>query len=184
MRLHLIRHPKPGLAAGICYGATDIAVPEQAIEAALASLQGRLPRGVPLFTSPLQRCSELAKKLAAVLISPPPVCDGRLAEMNFGDWEMRAWNDISRAEIDAWASSMTTYRPGGGETVIEMARRVHAFHEELRSSGHDCAIVVCHAGTIRLLRACCNTPDINEIAVRAAQAPNSIGLGESVILEC
>lgn len=47
--------------------------------------------------------------------------------MGFGAWEMRAWNAIPRAEVDAWAADLLHYRPDGGENVLDMACRVAAF---------------------------------------------------------
>ena len=43
--------------------------------------------------------------------------DARLAELDFGHWEMQSWDGIPRAEVDAWAADVAHYRPGGGESV-------------------------------------------------------------------
>jgi hypothetical protein len=94
MKLHLLRHPQPAVAAGLCYGASDIGVDPGALESVLAALRrAGLPGSLPVYTSPLRRCAELARRLA-----PPELhIDARLAEMDFGAWEMRAWSAIARA---------------------------------------------------------------------------------------
>ena len=121
-----------------------------------------------------------------MLGSPAVTYDARLTEIHFGAWEMRAWDDIPRAEIDAWSKNLIAYRPGGGESVMQMAQRVHAFHEDIRrQSEHGAAGgVVCHAGTIRLLLACQRGLTLAELALHAAQARHQIAYGEMIVIDC
>lgn len=181
MRLILVRHPPPQVAPGICYGATDLPVAAAELERVRASLlaSASLPADAPIFSSPLRRCADLAASLNAGRATLDP----RLAEMHFGDWEMRSWDDIPRAEVDAWAADMACYRPGGGETVLEVAGRVAAFHAEALRLPHDSIIVICHAGTMRLLAACDAGLATEEIALKAAGAAHKIAYGEILILE-
>ena len=116
MILHLIRHPLPLVAPGICYGRLDVAA-ENVPEAA-AALRAELPSGLPVWTSPLVRCRMLAEALHA-----SPAVDDRLAEMDFGDWEGRAWDAIARTELDAWAADIAGYAPPGGESPLAVQRR-------------------------------------------------------------
>ncbi|KQV52592.1 MULTISPECIES: histidine phosphatase family protein [unclassified Duganella] len=164
MELILIRHPQPDVASGVCYGSSDIPAAADALAAGYAALAPQLAdvlaRGYRLYSSPLQRCTALASLLGA--FAP----DARLMEMNFGTWELRSWPDIARAEVDAWAADLLGYRPGGGETVREVAGRVQSFLDALQ---HD-AIVVCHAGTIRLMAAIA----AGEPLQQAAAKPNHI----------
>ncbi len=178
MRLILVRHPQPRVAPGICYGSTDLAVAGQATARVLATLSATLPTDAPIFSSPLRRCAELAGKLAGTSLT----FDARLVEMNFGRWEMCRWDAIARAEIDAWANDVATYHPGGGESVLRMAERVAAFYRDIGQLQHDCAIVVCHAGTIRLLAACHAGLSPADMALHAASTPHQIGYGEALIL--
>lgn len=183
MRLYLVRHAKPAIVPGICYGSSDLLVSQEEHERAVSALACRLPEGLPVFSSPLRRCSTLAVALAARLGVSPPIHDQRLAEMHFGQWEMRTWEEIDRGEVEAWASDVVGYRPGGGESVLEAARRVHAFHAERMRCQED-ALVVCHAGTIRLLMACRDGSTAEEVALAAARDPGKIGYGELVVLAC
>ena len=141
MILHLIRHPRPLVEPGICYGRLDVAGEHPELVA--ARLLAELPAGLPVYSSPLRRCRELAE-----LLQPESVIDARLAEMDFGDWEGRAWDDISRAELDAWAADVAGYAPPGGESPAALQQRALAFVAGLRVPE---AVVVTHAGVIRVL---------------------------------
>jgi alpha-ribazole phosphatase len=184
MRLYLVRHARPDVDTGICYGSTDLHVAPEEHAGVLATLTPALPKSLPVFSSPLRRCGELAVQLAAALDSGAVIHDARLVEIHFGAWEMRAWNDIPRAEIDAWSADLHTYRPGGGESVLQAAQRVHAFLEDLRRRQLDSAIVVCHAGTIRLLTACREHASPLDAALHAARTSHKIGYGELILLDC
>jgi alpha-ribazole phosphatase len=104
--------------------------------------------------------------------------------MDFGAWEMRSWQNIPQSEIDAWAADVVHYRPGGGETVLEVATRVLAFYQGLRAQSVQAAIVVCHAGSLRLLRQCLRYDSPAEAACNAAAAMHDIGYGTLTILDC
>lgn len=174
MELILVRHPRPLAADGICYGRSDLAVaPDELARVHAALLKAQLPANVPVFSSPLQRCAGLA-----ALLSPQVRFDANLMEMDFGAWERRSWNDIPRAEVDAWAADLLHYRPGGGETVLEVAQRVRAAMDVMLAGALPQAIVICHAGTIRLFAKFAQGLPVHEAALAAAAAPHRIGYGE------
>ena len=183
MRLILIRHPKPDVGPGVCYGRTDVAVAPAQLERTMAALPDVLPADLPLhlpvYASPLQRCSLLARRM-----SPAPIFDARLVEMDFGDWEMQSWDDIARTDIDAWAADVTNHRPGGGESVLQMATRIAAFYADLQRQLGNAgqAIVVCHAGTMRLLAACHAGLLPADMAQLAAATPHQIPYGSVLVL--
>ncbi len=178
MRLYLVRHLQPSVGPGVCYGRSDLPVDAQLQADALAGLRGQLPIGIPLFSSPLVRCTSLANALCDDVRVDP-----RLAELDFGAWEMRRWDAIPRNEIDAWAADTVMYRPGGGESVFDMARRIDAFYADLLHAQLDAAAVVCHAGSIRLLAARVRGLDPLAMAQVASAQPHAIGYGEVVILD-
>lgn len=183
MRLHLVRHPKTPLAADICYGSSDILVEPEALLAAAARLGATLPRRVPIIASPLRRCADFADVLAPLLEAPAVTHDQRLKEMDFGAWEMRSWNDIPRREIDAWVADLANHRPGGAESVLEAATRIYDWRQDLQRRDDYELIVVCHAGTIRLLLAAQSGLSLSEAAIKAAEAPHAISYGEVVVLD-
>ena len=178
MQLYLVRHPQPEVAPGLCYGSTDLPALDAGIDTALDTLSRLGLHGLPVYSSPLLRCAALARRL-----SSSPAFDVRLVEMNFGAWEMRSWDDIPRAEVDAWTADLLYYRPGGGESVMDVAARVAAFHDEIRKEGIEQALVICHAGAMRLLASFHLGGSIEEAALRAAQAPHRIAYGELLVLK-
>jgi alpha-ribazole phosphatase len=180
MKLHLVRHPRPAIAPGLCYGAIDVPVDESGLAHAHAALSARgLPGSLPVYASPLQRCALLARRLQPRRLH----LDARLAEMDFGAWEGRAWDAIPRAAVDAWNADLLHYRPGGAENVLDVARRVAAFAADARASGDREALVVCHAGTIRLLRALRPGVPLEQAALDAARIPHAIGYGDVIALK-
>jgi alpha-ribazole phosphatase len=145
VRVFLIRHPRPVVAEGVCYGATDLDISADVFDCA-TRLRGILPTHLPLFSSPMQRCRRLAE-----ILRPVVHYDARLREMDFGAWELQDWSRIPRAELDAWAAAPMTYAPPRGESVAAVRARVTAFLEERRwPQGEDFAAVT-HAGVIRIL---------------------------------
>lgn len=122
MQLHLIRHPRPAVEPGVCYGQTDLGLAESAAAVA-ARLRPLLPESFALHASPLARARLLAEKLGT------PRLDNRLKEIHFGDWEGRSFDDIGSA-IDDWAADPLGFRAPGGESPREMAARVLAWLAE------------------------------------------------------
>ena len=177
MTLYLVRHPQPDDAPGLCYGASDVPVTETELARVHAGLALPLvlPHELPVYASPLQRCALLAERLAPGRVT----LDARLAEMDFGAWELRPWSDIPRADVDAWTADLLHYRPGGAENVLDVARRVQAFVADLRAPS---ALIVCHAGTIRLLAALHGGAPLEQAALNAAQTPHRVGYGQLVVL--
>ncbi|HCN91377.1 MAG TPA: phosphoglycerate mutase [Oxalobacteraceae bacterium] len=180
MRLLLVRHPQPLVAPGVCYGSTDLTIAPDELARVVSALSATLPKNVPLFSSPLRRCAQLATRLKCTSLT----FDARLVEMDFGQWEMRRWDDIPRAEIDAWAEDVAAYRPGGGESVIQMTGRIAAFYDELICLQQECAAIICHAGTMRVLAACQTGLSLPEMALLAARTPHKIDYGQTIILDC
>lgn len=141
MRVYLIRHPRPLIAPGICYGQLDVDCEDPAPLA--AQIRRVLPAGTPIISSPLLR----ARKLAAALDAEIRI-DARLAEINFGKWEGQAWSEIDRSALDAWAADVLGFRPPAGESVRDLQQRAIEFAGSLH--GEDCAVVA-HAGILRAL---------------------------------
>ena len=143
MRLHLIRHPKPLIEPGICYGQLDILAKIENSD--LVRLRAELLPDLPVWSSPLLRCRQLAEQLHR-----QPIFDARLAEMNFGEWEGRPWDEIPRHQLDAWADDVMGYAPPGGESPATVQRRALDFVAGLNVPE---AVIVTHAGVIRMLLA-------------------------------
>lgn len=147
MQIDLIRHPRPALAEGICYGRTDLPLREDAALSAQC-LQAVLPDDlahIPVFSSPLQRCRLLAEQLHAT-----PQFDARLQELDFGDWEMCPWTSLERAALDAWAADPLGFAAPRGESVAALRQRVAEFLGDLQRRHITRALLVTHAGVMKL----------------------------------
>lgn len=156
MALILLRHTRPAVAEGTCYGVTDLDLAPDFPDTALR-IASQLPAIERIIASPLVRCRRLADAIGAAR-GLPVTLDDRVAEMDFGAWEMRPWSAIPRAEIDAWRDDFLTGNPHRGETVQALARRVQAALAEL-AAGPRPALIVTHAGVIKAALAAIGHPD-------------------------
>lgn len=150
MRLWLIRHAAVALPAGLCYGITDAPAQRQATQDAADALALALPRYLPLWVSGLVRAQQLA---AALQQRRPDLgaarVDTRLNEMDFGCWEMQAWNAIPRSAFDGWMADFSGHRFGGEESTQQVILRVASVLRDLQAAGIAEAAWVTHAGVIR-----------------------------------
>ncbi len=170
MKLYLVRHPKPLLETGICYGATDVMCSEAAIEEGARSLLAALPKGLPIVSSPLSRCERLTQLLCALEPDLSYKTDAKLTEMNFGAWEMQRWDAIDRQELSAWTDAFAIYRCGGsGESTAMLIQRVAQRLLESARAGED-QIWITHAGVIRALQWLCAQPF--ELFIALASRPD------------
>jgi alpha-ribazole phosphatase len=126
----------------VCYGRSDLPL-ECDPAGDVAAVASLLPAGAPLYSSPLERCQRFAAALCAA-----PHIDARLTEIDFGVWELRRWDAIDRAALDAWADDPLGYAGHGGESVATLQARVADLLAELRRD-HTTAVLVTHAGVIK-----------------------------------
>ncbi|RNF52828.1 phosphoglycerate mutase [Marinomonas hwangdonensis] len=150
MNLYLIRHPKPDVKKGLCYGDMDVPLLEGWEVGALGlknalSLDFSDPSNV-VYHSPLSRASQLAMFLS----------DGHghsieaLKELDFGHWEGLCWQDIPRQEIDLWAENIVHAAPYGGESLQVVADRVWEWWLSVRDLPMENCVVVAHSGVIKV----------------------------------
>lgn len=149
MEIYLIRHTTPDIGKGICYGATDldvVALFEDEVKEVLKELPASFDA---VYSSPLKRCHKLAKK-----ITPEPILDDRLKEMDFGDWELQVWEDIPKSEIQPWFDDWVNVFAKGGECYTGVYERSVAFLNSIMDRNMDKKIaIVSHAGVIRAMNA-------------------------------
>ena len=146
MAVVMLRHTTPLVAPGICYGQTDLDVADS-FDAEVAQILERVPQIAAIVTSPLQRCSMLAERIADRK-NLRVESDDRLKEMDFGTWEGQPWSDIPRDELDAWANDFFQANPHGGESVQSLKRRVDSVVSERRQTVTP-TLFVTHGGVIR-----------------------------------
>ena len=151
-RLWCWRHPKARGAAGRCIGRPDLTVdPRKAKRLAHRIRAPARREGLPheVCVSPLRRAGDVGRWLARWGFHVQ--VDGRLAEMDFGRWDGCAWADIAWAEVQAWEADFLHHRPGGGESVQQLAQRVRAFVAESSVAGAAPRLVVTHGGWLNAL---------------------------------
>ena len=181
-RLWLVRHARPLVEPGLCYGSSDMPADVADTERAARELAAVLPAGVTLLMSGLQRAQQLARALHTLRPElAPPRCDPRLNEMDFGRFELSRWDAIDRAEFDAWTADFHSHRFGGRESVAELLARVgQALRDQLQ--GHPCTatpgsgssdlVWFTHAGVIRAASLLHARPDVRPLATDwPVQAP-------------
>lgn len=150
MEFWLARHAQPTIAAGVCYGASDIEADPVHTYLCADALAEVLPSGIAVWTSPLQRCRVLAQALIERRGDLRLRMDPRLREMDFGCWEGIAWDHIPPAAFDAWTQDFLHGRFGGADSVAQLLLRVSAAWHDTVAQGRD-ALWVTHAGVIRAL---------------------------------
>lgn len=149
MDIYLIRHTQPDIDSGRCYGRLDVGLlPQFEIEA--SRLRARLPAAATVVTNAAQRCHRLAVLLAEAMGSQP-IVDDRLRELDFGQWEGRAWAEIPRVQTDVWSRDVWNRAAPDGETCAAMHARVGAAWESLLLIDAADLIVVGCAGPLRTL---------------------------------
>jgi len=143
----LLRHTQPDVAAGICYGRSDLGLAPCFADTARGIID-TLPDVSRIVSSPLTRCLQLAQFVAQARALPVQI-DPRLSEMDFGTWEGQPWDAIPRDQLDAWARDIMHARPHGGESVAALRARTLA---ALRDHAAPATLVVTHHGVIKCAR--------------------------------
>ncbi len=151
MPLVLVRHLPVALEKGICYGRTDAPLSAESLAQLPAFTRQLTSEHGPfttVFTSPRQRCRWLADALSVQSTVEPA-----LAEVDFGRWEGKAWTAIPKKDLDDWSADVLTYAPGGGESLLAMARRVTPWLEQTAAYAKRSGVTVLavtHGGPIRV----------------------------------
>ncbi|MCS6822441.1 MAG: alpha-ribazole phosphatase [Microscillaceae bacterium] len=149
-KIYLIRHTAPEVERNICYGQTDLAL-KPTFEQEAEAIKQVIPNHeqIPFWTSPLQRCYLLAQKLNPNQIT----IDERLKEINFGDWEMKPWNEIPERELMPWMGNFVNMRTPNGESYLDLNERALNCWNEIIKLPHETIGIVTHYGIIQSLLA-------------------------------
>jgi alpha-ribazole phosphatase len=149
MEIYLVRHTETNCEKGVCYGQSDVEIAEP-FDTVFENIVSQLPSEALIFSSPLKRCVILAKYIQKNIRTISYQEDNRLKEMNFGDWEMKTWNDIPPEQLNPWMEDFVNIRVSNGESFVELHERVKDFLIEIKSKKtHLPIIIVTHAGIIR-----------------------------------
>jgi broad specificity phosphatase PhoE len=149
-RAYLVRHAEPAeTARGRCYGTLDVELSDagRATAAGLGRAFARVELAA-VYSSPRSRALETAKALA-----PAPVALEALRELEFGELEGRAYDEIAaeRPELyRCWMEAPTTVTFPGGEGWPDLRLRVVECLAELRARhAGEAFAVVAHGGVLR-----------------------------------
>jgi len=159
MAIHVIRHTKVAVPKSVCYGQTDVALADTFPadrERVANQISGLAFEQV--FVSPATRCQRLAMHLCADFET-----DQRLWELNFGDWEMMEWDDITDPYLMKWMENYVGLPCPNGESFKDMVSRVEQFVQEqlVAATGEIC--VITHAGVVRCLHHIINEVPLKEV---------------------
>jgi alpha-ribazole phosphatase len=179
----LWRHAQTLAPAGHCIGSTDVQADVAATEAAarllLQTVQPDPKQSFVIWHSPLKRCVALAQRVQSLMPQAKLLADDRLREADFGAWENKPWDHVSRSDIDAWTADFLHHRPGGGESVQQVLVRVQAVLAQARTSHLAPQVVITHAGVIKAARLVAQ----GQLAPSAKDWPtDSVNLGEGFCL--
>jgi alpha-ribazole phosphatase len=158
MDVVLIRHARPRVADGVCYGRLDADLTQPVTPAPARMLAAAGPQ-MPdrIVASTAARARETARLLSDALSrkapAPPVEADERLCELDFGAWEGLAWDDVPRDQLDQWAADLLAARPHGGESAAQGMARISSWADALPAAAPVCLWMVGHAGPMRMLAA-------------------------------
>lgn len=150
--VHLVRHGSHDrLGKVLCGRMEGVTLSLQGVAQARSAAALLAERDIAaVYTSPQERTRQTAAEIAGALGLPFLVDDG-LAEIDFGAWSGRAFDDLAGDPAwDAWNNERDSARPPGGETMAEVQGRVSAFIDRARQSHPDEAVVaVSHCDVIK-----------------------------------
>lgn len=146
MKIYLIRHGQTDWnLEGKIQGRHDVSLNETGSKQAELLAMGMDKRPVvQIFSSRQKRALETAQAVGRRQHVAVTVIDG-LEEVEFGEWEGKTWDEISREypeEFKVWCTEPAEIVPPGGESRPQIYRRIgNALKEILRRSRGDIAIV-------------------------------------------
>ncbi|MGV3708466.1 MAG: histidine phosphatase family protein [Gemmatimonas sp.] len=153
LQLVFVRHGRASDVEGRCIGQFDAPLSADGVRQ-VESHDWSAYGADGIISSDLSRAHDSAKLIAAQL-SLSVTLDGRLGEMDFGEWDGRAWSELESEDgqrLSFWMEHWQTAAAPGGETVEDLFGRVTQALRWIVGSQHTGAltiIVVAHAGSIR-----------------------------------
>jgi phosphoserine phosphatase len=151
-RLYVARHPETDFNRdGRYQGQRESRLTDVGIRQADALAQALATSEVQsVFSSPLERCAQTARAVAA-RHALPVIVDSRLLEIAHGTWEGRLRRDIERDDrqrMRAWRSAPDSVTFEGGESLMDVNARWLDFTASLDADAN--AVVVTHDVIVRL----------------------------------
>ena len=149
MKIYWVRHGKTQQnEKNNYYGKLDVRLTPEGVRE-IKEIQTNFNDCINVYTSPAARAIETAGILFSNVYFK---ADARLLERNMGIFEGMNYGEIGKKyphECKMWDENWQDYCIPEGESARMQYDRVVSFIKELEALGED-AIVVCHAGTIRM----------------------------------
>ena len=146
MEVYLIRHTSVDVPAGVCYGQSDVPL-RLTFESEAAACREQLQSLAPfdaVFTSPLSRCV----RLATFCGYPDAVREPRIMEINFGQWEMKRFDEIQDPRLQEWFADYLHVAATDGESFEMQYHRVSSFLDELKQQPWQRVALFAHGGVL------------------------------------
>ncbi|MEL7210210.1 MAG: histidine phosphatase family protein, partial [Actinomycetota bacterium] len=143
MTLYVVRHGRTEAnAGGLLLGRADPGLDEVGREQA-ARIAEAVGAADVVVSSPLARCRETAEAIG------PAAIDERLIELDYGQWDLIPLKDVPAEAWAEWRADVS-FRPPGGETLVELGGRVFAVLDELAAEAATAdVVVVTHVSPIK-----------------------------------
>lgn len=167
----LIRHAESAWnAMGLWQGHADPGLSARGIAQAEALARELAGSGIEaIVASDLRRARETARILGAALGLEPAI-DARLRERDLGTWSGLTTPQIAGRwpeELARVRARDPAFRPGGGESILDVRLRAGAFFRELAARpGPARWAIVTHGGVIRAVHPTAAAPIANAEVVR------------------
>lgn len=159
MEIVLVRHTSVDVPRGVCYGSSDVGVAEDRFEAEASMVKDRLrlidTHGYMVLTSPLKRCRRLCDACGFGLSAR---IEPLLTERDFGEWELKCYNEITDPQLHVWYGDWLNTRPTGGESFRDVMERVSELIYRLQANGVERLLAFTHGGVIAAAQAVCGMP--------------------------
>ena len=133
---------------GRLQGRVDLELSEQGLDQA-RRLAARF-RGLEVarvVSSPLRRATQTAAAIAAVCGVDVEV-DDRLIELDYGDWDGRLLSELRPERGSGWMRD-PAFAPPGGESLVDVTRRVEAFCRDRLAPAEGGIVAVSHVSPIK-----------------------------------
>lgn len=145
--IDFLRHGRT-VAEGRLLGRTDAPLADAGLAAVTAQIAGRSWDAI--VASPLARAQQTAA-LAAQVSGLAVKSDPAWREIDFGEWDGQALADLANdARFAAFQADPEINAPPGGESLLDVRRRVQVALRDLISTGQNGVLVAAHGGTIRM----------------------------------
>lgn len=155
-RIVLLRHGETDASSrGQCYGKLDVPLSKNGrrqVEEAARLLQVLRPEAI--VSSPRSRAHDSAR-IVAKRCGLSVQIDERFAELDFGDFEGKRYEDVEREHPEfyaRWMQSPTDVSFPNGESYTQMAARVVVAYQDLvQKAVNNKLVLVAHGGVNRII---------------------------------